>query len=597
MNPKHRTWLILALILSLLLVACGGQNAQPAAPTEAPAAVIAQPTEMPAPTAAPVVVEPTAEPMAMVADLDQAFADFLGRMVAYNTIGLEDTNVALAEDPPPFLLDVRQPDELEKNGYIEGAVLIPLRELAQNLDLLPAFDTPIIAYCGSGWRATIAMTALDAMGWTDVKVMKGGSFTGWKDAGYPTVEGLPPEGMMLAAASPDAAMVAEMDAMLQAIPEGWGVITNEALNGELIENADLILIDARKVDEVDSQGFIDASNAQVHIPIEQFIADMSLWPADKDDPIVAYCGSGHRSTIAMAILRSYGYTNVRSLKGGFGEWSAAGFPISHAGADLDLAFGDFLASMEGYNTISLEDTNLALAEDPPPFLLDVRQPDELEKNGYIEGAVLIPLRELAQNLDLLPSYDTPIIAYCGSGWRATIAMTALDAMGWTNVKVMKGGSFTGWVEAGYPYLEGLPLEGMVLDVASPDAGLVAAMDAMLRAIPEGWGVVTSEALNTILIETPAVTVIDVRRLEELETPGIIAADNVAHIPLEAFVDEMALWPADKDAPIIIYCGSGHRSTIAMSILYTYGYTDVLSLKGGFGEWKAAGYPVAEFVGP
>jgi rhodanese-related sulfurtransferase len=58
---------------------------------------------------------------------------------------------------------------------------------------------------------------------------------------------------------------------------------------------------------------------------------------------------------------------------------------------------------------------------------------------------------------------------------------------------------------------------------------------------------------------------------------------------------MANWPADKDATIVIYCGSGHRSTIAMAILWSYGYSNVTSLKGGFGGWVDAGFPVVEAV--
>jgi len=55
------------------------------------------------------------------------------------------------------------------------------------------------------------------------------------------------------------------------------------------------------------------------------------------------------------------------------------------------------------------------------------------------------------------------------------------------------------------------------------------------------------------------------------------------------------WPADLDAPIVVYCGSGHRSTIAMTILWTYGYTDVKSMRGGISDWVEAGYPVVDFV--
>ena len=103
-------------------------------------------------------------------------------------------------------------------------------------------SSPIVAVAGA---ATIAMTALQALGWEDVKVLKDGSFGGWVEAGYPTVEGLPPAAEVLNAAEPDPLMVEEMDRMLSSIPEGWGVITAEALNTELIENPDLILIDVR----------------------------------------------------------------------------------------------------------------------------------------------------------------------------------------------------------------------------------------------------------------------------------------------------------------------------------------------------------------
>lgn len=63
------------------------------------------------------------------------------------------------------------------------------------------------------------------------------------------------------------------------------------------------------------------------------------------------------------------------------------------------------------------------------------------------------------------------------------------------------------------------------------------------------------------------------------------------------IDRKDIWPADKDAEIVIYCGSGHRSTMAMEMLLSYGYSNVTSLSGGFGGWVEAGYPVAEYAAP
>lgn len=151
---------------------------------------------------------------------------------------------------------------------------------------------------------------------------------------------------------------------------------------------------------------------------------------------------------------SYGYTNVRSLKGGFGEWVAAGLPgvnvpEPEVAFDMDAAFNTFLADMEGHNTVGLEDLNLMLAEDPPPFVLDVRELSEVEENGHIEGAVNIPLREVANHVEWLPSFDTTIVSYCGSGHRSTIGMSILWSYGYTDVLSLKGG-FAAWTEAGYP---------------------------------------------------------------------------------------------------------------------------------------------------
>lgn len=67
------------------------------------------------------------------------------------------------------------------------------------------------------------------------------------------------------------------------------------------------------------------------------------------------------------------------------------------------------------------------------------------------------------------------------------------------------------------------------------------------------------------------------------------------IPLEEFIANKDLWPTDKDAPITIYCGRGHRFTMAAAMMWTYGYPDVTSLSGGFGGWVNAGYPDAEYA--
>src|SRR3954469_21186470 len=45
---------------------------------------------------------------------------------------------------------------------------------------------------------------------------------------------------------------------------------------------------------------------------------------------------------------------------------------------------------------------------------------------------------------------------------------------------------------------------------------------------------------------------------------------------------------DRDAPIVIYCAGGNRSAFAAKTLQDLGYTDVVSMAGGFGRWKNEG---------
>ena len=48
---------------------------------------------------------------------------------------------------------------------------------------------------------------------------------------------------------------------------------------------------------------------------------------------------------------------------------------------------------------------------------------------------------------------------------------------------------------------------------------------------------------------------------------------------------------DVDAEIVLYCGGGFRSALAAENLARMGYTNVVSMDGGFRGWNEAGFPV------
>jgi molybdopterin/thiamine biosynthesis adenylyltransferase/rhodanese-related sulfurtransferase len=81
------------------------------------------------------------------------------------------------------------------------------------------------------------------------------------------------------------------------------------------------------------------------------------------------------------------------------------------------------------------------------------------------------------------------------------------------------------------------------------------------------------------------TVLDVREPDEFDQGAL---PGVVHIPrghLEAQIENRI---ADKSTPIIAYCAGGVRSAFATKTLQELGYTNVVSMAGGFGKWKDEG---------
>jgi NADPH-dependent 2,4-dienoyl-CoA reductase/sulfur reductase-like enzyme/rhodanese-related sulfurtransferase len=72
-----------------------------------------------------------------------------------------------------YLLDVRDPEELEEFGELKNAVNIPLAQLRDRLAELP-HDRRIVTYCQKGQRGYLAACALHGHGFEDVANLRGG---------------------------------------------------------------------------------------------------------------------------------------------------------------------------------------------------------------------------------------------------------------------------------------------------------------------------------------------------------------------------------------------------------------------------------------
>jgi molybdopterin/thiamine biosynthesis adenylyltransferase/rhodanese-related sulfurtransferase len=82
------------------------------------------------------------------------------------------------------------------------------------------------------------------------------------------------------------------------------------------------VIDCREADE-HAQGTIPGA---VWIPRGFLEARIEKTITDRAAPVIIYCASGNRSLFAQRTLAELGYTNVKSLAGGFTAWKRAGQP-------------------------------------------------------------------------------------------------------------------------------------------------------------------------------------------------------------------------------------------------------------------------------
>ena len=80
--------------------------------------------------------------------------------------------------------------------------------------------------------------------------------------------------------------------------------------------------------------------------------------------------------------------------------------------------------------------------------------------------------------------------------------------------------------------------------------------------------------------------LDVRERDEYEQGYIPGAIHISRGNLETRIERAVL---DRAAPIVIYCASGTRSVYAAKTLGEMGYTDVVSMSGGFAAWKENGH--------
>src|ERR1700728_1225351 len=84
------------------------------------------------------------------------------------------------------------------------------------------------------------------------------------------------------------------------------------------------------------------------------------------------------------------------------------------------------------------------------------------------------------------------------------------------------------------------------------------------------------------LDRPGTVVLDVRDPDEYEQGALPGAIHIPRGHLESQVEGRV---TDHDAHVVVYCAGGTRSAFAAETLGLLGYTDVVSVIGGFNKWK------------
>lgn len=187
-------------------------------------------------------------------------------------------------------------------------------------------------------------------------------------------------------------------------------------------------------------------------------------------------------------------------------------------------------------------------------LLDTRQMLAFG-GGHICGAVNIgPRPELSVWAGQMLDYEQPILLVVEDETDLEWFLWLLAYTGFTNFAGYLMGGMKAWANAGLH----------------------------LHYVPQ----VTVHELNEHLTDFQ---ILDVRAPSEWEEGHIPKAK---HFFVGDMRDEMEkLSDLDKQKPVVTYCGSGYRASIAASVLQQHGFKDVRNVPGSWQAWTKAGYEV------
>lgn len=100
--------------------------------------------------------------------------------------------------------------------------------------------------------------------------------------------------------------------------------------------------------------------------------------------------------------------------------------------------------------VTVDDIKSKLDKGESFLLVDTREESEYAKD-HLPGAIHMGKGVIERDIEAkVPDLNTPLVLYCGGGFRSALAADNIQKMGYTNVVSMDGG-VREWREKGFPF--------------------------------------------------------------------------------------------------------------------------------------------------
>ena len=338
----------------------------------------------------------------------------------------------LRDDDEIAFLDVREHGQYGESHPLK-VTWVPYSMLeARIVDFVPRTTTRTVLLDDGDGVAERAASRLEAMGYADVHVLRGGN-PAWGAAGLEVFKGV------------------------NVPSKAFGEVVEHRFDTPRIEPEELAAMRHRGENMVILDGRTPAEFARMSIPDGMSVPNGELVYRIQDiapDPattVVVNCAGRTRSIIGAQTLINAGIPNkVVALKGGTMAWRLAGFeldhgksnmppPVSEAGVERALAVAEAMRAHYAIPLLGAAAFDRLRAQPArTTYVLDVRSTADYEQ-GHLPGARSAPGGQLVQATDeWCAVWGARIVLVDeGSGVRATTAAHWLKQMGW-DVQVLAG---------------------------------------------------------------------------------------------------------------------------------------------------------------